>query len=159
MILLKIYYHIQAFIAVLFYKIIYFRKLKFGKGTTFRKGFSLMIFSKGKVTIDENCFFNNYCTITCRNSITIGKGTLFGENVKLYDHNHNYSDTNMPIKHQGYTEGPISIGNHCWIGSNVVILKGVTIGDNCVVGAGCVIYKSVPSNTVIYNKQQLEMKQ
>ena len=57
----------------------------------------------------------------------------------------------MPIKYQGYTEAPIVIGNHCWIASNVVILKGVTIGDNCVIGAGCVVYKDVPEGTVMVN--------
>ena len=62
----------------------------------------------------------------------------------MYDHNHCYKDANLPIKYQGYTEAPIIIGKHCWIASNVVILKGVTIGDNCVIGAGCVVYKDVP---------------
>ena len=35
---------------------------------------------------------------------------LFGENVKVYDHNHCYKDVNVPIKYQGYTEAPITIG-------------------------------------------------
>ena len=58
----------------------------------------------------------------------------------------------MPIKYQGYTEAPIVIGKHCWIASNVVILKGVTIGNNCVIGAGCVVYKDVEGGTAIMNK-------
>lgn len=107
----------------------------------------------GGVKIGEHCFFNNYCTLASRAGITIGAGTLFGENVKVYDHNHCYKDTSIPIKDQGYTSAPITIGKHCWIGSNVVILKGVTIGDNCVIGAGCVIYKDVPDNSVVVNHQ------
>ncbi|WP_455667719.1 DapH/DapD/GlmU-related protein [Phocaeicola sp.] len=50
------------------------------------------------------------------------------------------------------------IGSHCWIDSNVVILKGVTMGDNVVIGAGCVIYKDVPSNTVVMNRHNLIME-
>ena len=69
----------------------------------------------------------------------------------MYDHNHCYKDVNVPIKYQGYTEALIVIGKHCWIASNVVILKGVTIGDNCVIGAGCVVYKDVPEGTVMVN--------
>lgn len=71
-------------------------------------------------------------------SITIGEGSILGENVKVYDHNHCYKDLNIPIKYQGYTEAPTHIGKHCWIASNVVILKGVTFGDNCVIGVSCI---------------------
>lgn len=90
--------------------------------------------------------------------ISIGDGTIFGENVKVYDHNHCYKNPDVPIKEQGFSSAPINIGNHCWIGSNVVILKGVTIGDNCVIGAGCIVYKDVPSGTIVVNKQDLLYK-
>jgi acetyltransferase-like isoleucine patch superfamily enzyme len=88
-------------------------------------------------------------------SIEIGEGTICGENVKIYDHNHEYRDIRIPIKEQGYHSAPIRIGKHCWIASNVVILQGVTIGDNCVIGAGCVIYKDIEKNSVVVNKQDL----
>lgn len=120
-----------------------------------RAGFHLIIEEKGRITIGENCFFNNYCSLVSRSQISIGRGTIFGENVKIYDHNHLYKDISKSIKVQGYKSAPISIGNHCWIGSNVVILKGVTIGDNCVIGAGCVIAKSIESGSVIINSQNL----
>lgn len=42
------------------------------------------------------------------------------------------------------------IGKHVWIGSNVVILKGVTIGDNAVIGAGCVVDRDVPECAIGY---------
>ena len=78
---------------------------------------------------------------------------------KRFDlHNHCYKDVDVPIKEQGFTTAPVSIGKHCWIGSNVVILKGVTIGDNCVIGAGCVVYKDVPSGSIVVNKQNLLYK-
>ena len=89
------------------------------------------------------------------NSISVGEGTIFGENVRLYDHNHVYLNPDIPIKQQGYTSVAICIGKHCWIGSNVTILKGVTIGDNCVIGAGCVIHEDVPANSIVKNKQEL----
>lgn len=126
--------------------------------STYRTGFHVVIEETGGVKIGGHCFFNNYCTLASRVSITIGDGTLFGENVKVYDHNHCYKDTSIPIKDQGYTSAPITIGKHCWIGSNVVILKGVTIGDNCVIGAGCIIYKDVPDNSVVINQQNLFVK-
>lgn len=91
--------------------------------------------------------------MAAREGISIGNGTIFGENVKVYDHNHCYRDVAVPIKEQGFTSAPITIGSHCWIASNVVILKGMTIGDNCVIGAGCIVYKDVPTGTVLINRQ------
>lgn len=81
--------------------------------------------------------------------ITILDNTLFGENVHIYDHNHRFSNPNIAIKDQGYTTSIVHIGKHCWIGSNVTILKGAFIGDNCVIAAGCVIDQNVPSNTIV----------
>lgn len=161
MIFLKLFYHLNAIIWMVIIKTFYYfggGKITFGKHVTFRKGFSVMIAKHGMVSIGDNVFFNNYCSLNANDNITIGDGTLFGENVKIYDHNHCYQNTKIPIKKQGFTSSPVSIGKHCWIGSNVVILKGVTIGDHCVIGAGCIVYKDVPANTVVVNKQELIYK-
>jgi acetyltransferase-like isoleucine patch superfamily enzyme len=37
------------------------------------------------------------------------------------------------------------IGENCFIGTNAIILPGITIGDNCVIGAGSVVTKDVPA--------------
>ncbi len=112
----------------------------------------------GKLKIGDRVFFNNHCSITCFNEITIGNDCQFGESVKFYDHNHHFRNKAKLMKQQGYSIGSIRIGNNCWFGSNVIILKDVEIGDNVVVGAGCVIYRSVPSNTIVINKQELVFK-
>ncbi len=153
MIFIKIYFHIICFIEKFIFKLLYGNHVKFGKRTTFRKRFNLIVESKGCVEIGSDCFFNNDCSISCIYKIKIGAGTLFGENVKIYDHNHRFSDINKPIKKQGYTYSEIIVGNHCWIGSNVVLLKGCNIGDNCVIGAGCIIAENIPSNTIVKSNQ------
>lgn len=161
MLILKIIFHIQAAVLMIFYRLIYLfggGKFLTGKHLTFRKGFSVMIDKHGEIVIGNNVFFNNYCSLNAIQHISIGDGTIFGENIKVYDHNHCYKDSNVPIKEQGFTSAPVNIGKHCWIASNVVILKGVTIGDNCVIGAGCIVYKDVPANTVVVNKQELLYK-
>ena len=45
--------------------------------------------------------------------------------------------------------GPITIGNHCFIGSGAILLYGVSIADGCVVAAGSVVTKSVTTPNVI----------
>lgn len=161
MLLLKILFHLQAAVLMMFYRLVYqFGGGRFAteKNVTFRKGFSLMIDKGAEVIIGNHVFFNNYCSLNALQRISIGDGTIFGENVKVYDHNHCYKNPDIPIKKQGFVTAPVKIGKHCWIASIVVILKGVTIGDNCVIGAGCIVYKDVPANTVIVNKQEQILK-
>ncbi|MGN0818811.1 MAG: acyltransferase [Christensenellaceae bacterium] len=44
----------------------------------------------------------------------------------------------------------ITIGRNCWLGSQVIILCGVTIGEGAVVGAGSVVSKDIPPYAVVY---------
>jgi acetyltransferase-like isoleucine patch superfamily enzyme len=125
---------------------------------TFKNYVTILIGHAGKISIGKNCFFNNSCSINCLGNIEIGNDNQFGENVLMYDHNHQYDNTSQLISKQGYTIGKIVIGNNCWIGSRVTILKDVSIGDNTVIGAGCVIYKSIPANSVVMNQQNLIIK-
>lgn len=158
MILIKLLCHIHAAFQLVFYRLVYGQKLSFGKGSTFRRGFSLMIGKNGRVSVGRNCFFNNGCSLNCLNAISIGEGSIFGENVKIYDHNHRFSDFTKTIKEQGYSVGEVSIGAHCWIGSNVTILKGTSIGERCVIGAGCVISGAVEPGTLVKQGENLVME-
>lgn len=149
MVFIKALRHIIAFIKMLFYKLIYGKRVRFGKKTTFRKDFFLMIGENGTVTIGNSCFFNNHCSINALQSVEIGDGSIFGEGVKVYDHNHRFRDSSNEIKQQGYSVAAVKIGSHCWLGSNVIVLKGAEIGDNCVIGAGCVVSGQVPEKSIV----------
>ena len=46
------------------------------------------------------------------------------------------------------------VRKNAWIGSGVIILKGVTIGENAVVASGSVVTKDVPDNTILIQKRQ-----
>lgn len=117
---------------------------------------SIVSHPDSKLTIGKGVFFNNYSSINCLDKITIGDNSIFGEGVRLYDHNHEYGfDPDFFVDKTEFKKRPISIGKNCWIGSNTIILKGVEIGDNCIIGAGCIIHKSIPDNTIVKNSQNL----
>ena len=90
-------------------------------------------------------------TIYARNRITIGDNTNIGGNTKLLDNDFHPIDPDARLKGDKEQIGtaPIQIGKNCFIGCNVLILKGSKIGDNCVVGAGAVISGSFEDNCVI----------
>lgn len=148
---------VVTIIMKLYYKICYGKNCRIGKKTHFRKGFIINIRNNGKVDIGENCFFNNYCSINCLKNISIGNDCIFGENVKIYDHNHKFKYNNL-IKEQGFKSDEIIIGSNCWIGTNVTILKGTKIGDNVVVGAGCVLKQEIEKNSIVKNNMELEIE-
>ena len=110
----------------------------------------------GKLILHDGVFINNSCSFNCMERIEIGNGTMMGEGVRFYDHDHSY--TAEKIEKWQWTTAPIRVGRDCWIGSNVTILKGVTIGDNTIIGAGCLIRNDIPSNSVVYNDGNLCVK-
>lgn len=135
-------------------KTAYANQLKIGKKVGFRKNVKFYFEKDAQVVIGDRCFFNNDCSINVQNELLIGDDTLFGEGVRIYDHNHVFSSIDVPIALQGFKSAPISIGSNCWICSNVIILKGAKIGNNCVIGAGCIISEAIPDNTIVKCVQQ-----
>jgi carbonic anhydrase/acetyltransferase-like protein (isoleucine patch superfamily) len=96
------------------------------------------------LSIGDRTCIRSYCHFQCANSITIGKDVLISDFVYICDYNHGL----VPNK-SGYHDGklesaPVSIGDGCWIGHGVSILKGVSIGQYCVIGANSVVTKNVP---------------
>ncbi len=130
------------------------------KNIKFYNHVNIIIGKNAVLEVDENTTINKYTSIVALEKITIGQNCLIGENVKIYDNNHrvDIQDGAQFASHKEFTTSPVKIGNNCWLGSNVTILKGVTIGDNSIIGAGCTIYKDVPANTTVINKQELIFK-
>ncbi len=122
-----------------------------------RKFCNITIHQGGILKFGNKVFFNNYCSINCLQRISIGDNTLFGEGVKLYDHNHEYHYQNelLTVEREKFKKGFIEIGKNCWIGSNVTILNNVHIGDNVIIGANTLIHKSVPSGVIIRSQSDL----
>lgn len=126
-----------------------------------RNNCNFLVYPGASLKINENVFLNNGCSINCLYNIEIGANTIFGEGVKIYDHNHLYrcgKENVLVVERNNYSTAEIRIGENCWIGSNVTILKGVTIGDNVIIGANCLIYKSIPGNSVVKSKVELTIE-
>lgn len=122
-------------------------KLLFGVNFRCRNCVSFRLYDKSIVSIGNNCFFNDGCSINARKKITIGNNVKFGHNVIVIDNDHDYKNDM-----DNYVCDEIKIGNNVWIGANCVILKGVTIGDDSIIAAGTIINKDVDCNTIVHNK-------
>lgn len=131
-------------------------EMKIGPSVRVNDFFSLEVYPKAKLTIGDCVFFNEHCSLRCTESVSIGRRTMFGDGVRIYDFNHEYSD--YQVEWGSFSKAPVVIGKNCWIGANSVILKGSHIGDNVIVGAGCVVRGNIPSNSMVYSKDGLVVK-
>jgi acetyltransferase-like isoleucine patch superfamily enzyme len=100
------------------------------------------------IRIDKGVEINQGGIFLSGGEILIGENAIIGPRVTLIPYTHNFGDTSQPIKLQGRTELPITIGKNSWIGANVTILGGVTVGEGAIVGAGAVVHRDIPAFTI-----------
>ncbi|MHA7824603.1 acyltransferase [Chryseobacterium arthrosphaerae] len=80
--------------------------------------------------------------------LTIGKHVSIAQNVNIMtDSGPNASEEMQKIF--PLISGEVQIGDHSWIGANVVIMPGVTLGKFCVVAANSFVNKSFPDYSMI----------
>ena len=92
---------------------------------------------------------NNFCIIAQKADITIGKNCLIGTNFKAFSSDfHALSIKDRDDENKIKSES-IDIGDFCFIGNDVTILKGVSLGRGCVVGSSSVLTKSFEANSLI----------
>ncbi len=100
------------------------------------------------VTIGDRCLIGRHSSIVGHFSITIGDDVFFGPNVYVTDQNHSVDRLDLPIGRQSEPERPVVIGAGSWLGTNSVVLPGVTIGRHVAIGAGSVVTTDIPDNAV-----------
>lgn len=106
----------------------------------------------GNITIGNYTNINSGSEIRCDESVTIGDYNQISYNINIWDTNtHNILPVNIrrelaerKYPYLGKEESrpftsPIVIGNDCWIGQNVSILKGTVLGDEVIVGYNCML--------------------
>lgn len=101
---------------------------------------------KGAITIGDNFYCNSNCHIF--GEVLIGDDVMIGPQTIIWSRNHNFTSGSV-FNQIGHTDKKITISNNVWIGSNVVILPGVSIGDNTVIAASSVVTKSFNMTNVV----------
>lgn len=90
--------------------------------------------------------------------LTIGDYVSIAEGVKfILGGNHHYNTfSTYPFKvkimgenQEAYTNGPITISDDVWIGTDATILSGVTIGKGAVIASGSIVTKDVPPYAIV----------
>jgi carbonic anhydrase/acetyltransferase-like protein (isoleucine patch superfamily) len=100
----------------------------------------------GEVLVGANSTINPFAVV--RGRITLGDGVRIGAHSSLLAFNHGTAP-DQPIYQQPHTSLGIVVGDDVWIGSNALILDGVTVGSHSIIGAGAVVTKDVDEWAVV----------
>lgn len=94
-----------------------------------------------------------------KEKISIGSFTSIGQNVCIVDFNHNFNRISTYFIHYNIfkenfhsdivSSGPTVIEEDVWIGSNSIILPGVTIGRGSIIGAGTIVNIDIPAYSIV----------
>lgn len=127
-----------------------------GSGTMIGPGVSLScgmmlgqeLINDRMISIGNGCLIGRHSSIVAHLEIVIDDDVFFGPNVYVTDQNHALDDLGLAIGRQSAPERPVRIGAGSWIGTNAVVLPGVTIGRGVAVGAGAVVTTDLPDYAI-----------
>lgn len=113
------------------------------------------ICTKGNQTFSPHLEIGSYthaeqrCQIFCANSVSIGNHVIISSDVFITDVSHEYRNIKLDILEQPLSVGSTVIGDYCFIGTGVKIIKPVHIGEHVIIGANTVIHKNIPSYCIV----------
>ena len=96
----------------------------------------------GYVRLGEGSSFLDVSFFPSSYQIEVGNGCMFSRDVQVYGHDQHVLLDAQTKKIINQKVAPTRIGNHCWIGARVTILKGVHIPNQTIVGSCSVVTKS-----------------
>ena len=114
---------------------------KIGKGVVIRP--SAQITYPWKVTIGNNSWIGDDVVLYSLGEIEIGSNTVISQRSYICAGSHEYNSRSFEI----YSK-KISIGDKCWLATDVYVAPDVSIGDSTIVGARSSVFKDLPSNKI-----------
>ena len=118
---------------------------KCGKNVNIEHG---AFFASGRgVEIGDNSGIGLNCRIS--GPLRLGNDVMMAPNVTVVTQNHEVSDLTVPMRLQTAPKRKVVVGNDVWIGTNAVIMPGVTVGNGVIIGAGAVVTKDIPDYAIV----------
>ncbi len=121
--------------------------VRMGKNVTFH--FRTEIRSPFKLTVGKGTIIGDNALLDARMGLTMGDNVNISSNVSIYTLQHDHRAPDFSCPNPKDRKMSVEIGDRVWLGSNVLVLPGVTIGEGAVCCAGCVVTKDVEPYTVV----------
>lgn len=114
------------------------RELGFGEGSSVYDSVLVL----GDVKVGAKTWIGPFCVLDGSGGLSIGSNCSISAGVQIYSHD--TVDWAISGGTAGYQHASTRIGDHCYIGPQVVVAKGVTIGKGCVIGANSLVLSDIP---------------
>ena len=100
--------------------------MSFGPGCVLDRGLTVECY--GRLTVGAGTVFGHHCTLGVKESLQIGSHCLIADMVSIRDSDHVFDDPDRPYVQQGHRTAPVVLEDNVWLGSKVVVARGVRIG-------------------------------
>jgi acetyltransferase-like isoleucine patch superfamily enzyme len=102
---------------------------------------------EARIEIGDGSGMSN-ALIAAYESVVIGKDVNIGAGAKIMDTDFHPLDLDERIRNVNIPHRPVRLEDGVFVGTNAIILKGVTVGAESVIAAGAVVAKSVPPGEI-----------
>ncbi len=99
------------------------------------------------IEIGDNTGISN-AIICAKEHVYIGNDVSLGAGCRIFDTDFHSMDFKEREANINIPSTPVAIKDRAFIGSNALILKGVTVGEEAVIGANAVVTKNVPPGEI-----------
>ena len=124
----------------------------------FCQGAKIIVKENASIVFGDHFIINGDTQLIARKSIVFGDDCLLSWGGLIMDTDfHTVYANDDKEKKVTNEDREVKIGNHCWLGCNVIIMKGVSLAKNTIVSAGSVVKKKhlVP-NCVLADDQEVK---
>ena len=103
---------------------------------------------KSSLIIKKGSRIGDFAHIYATNEIVIEENVLFANFIYVSDTDHGYEDPDIPVLDQPIIrKGKVRIGEGSWLGEHVCVC-GASIGKHCIIGANAVVIKDIPDYSI-----------
>jgi putative colanic acid biosynthesis acetyltransferase WcaF len=96
-----------------------------------------------KVSIGDHSWIGDDVVLYSLGEIEIGSNTVISQKSYLCTGSHDYTKETFDIFAK-----KITVGNGCWLATDVFVAPGITIEDGAVIGARSSVFKNIETNTI-----------
>ena len=106
-----------------------------------------------KVSIGDYSWIGDDVVLYSLGEIEIGSNTVISQKSYLCTGSHDYTKETFDIFAK-----KITIGDSCWLATDVFVAPGITISDGAIVGARSSVFKNINANTINAGSPAKELK-